>query len=312
MYNIAIAGAGAMGGRIGTQIKQAGYNVTLIDNWDDHIKKINDYGLEIQNESTTYNVNITAKHPSEVNEQYDLIIILTKAMDASTMINALYDRNAIKESTAILTMMNGLGHDERFAKVVPKSQIFLAVTMWTAGLRGPGQLLLEGSGTLELQRADGEADYRTEEINNIFNEAGLNSVISDNVFVSIWSKATLNSVLNPLCTILDKRIGELGAYNHARAMIQPLIEEIVSVANARNVDIKTDDMIHKIEAAYPESTQGLHYPSMHQDLHKGRLTEIDFLNGQIAKYGKDLNISTPLNEMLTHQVHELELDYVKQ
>ena len=227
------------------------------------------------------------------------------------MISALYDRDAIKESTAILTMMNGLGHDERFAEVVPKSQIFLAVTMWTAGLRGPGQLLLEGAGTIELQRADGEADYRTEEINNIFNEAGLNSVISDNVFISIWSKATLNSVLNPLCTILDKRIGELGAYDRARDMIQPLIEEIVAVANARNIDIKTDDMVHKIEAAYPESTQGLHYPSMHQDLHKGRLTEIDFLKGQMAKDGKDLNISTPLNTMLTHQVHELELDYVK-
>jgi 2-dehydropantoate 2-reductase len=311
MYNIAIAGAGAMGGRIGTQIKKAGYNLTLIDYWDEHINKINDEGLEIKTETSTYNVNITAKKPSEVNEQYDLLIILTKAMDSSAMINALYDRNAIKESTAILTMMNGLGHDERFAEVVPKSQIFLAVTMWTAGLRGPGQLLLEGSGTIELQRADGEADNRTEEINKIFNEAGLNSVISDNVFISIWSKATLNSVLNPLCTILDKRIGELGAYDQARAMIQPLIEEIVSVANARNVDINTADMIHKIEAAYPESTQGLHYPSMHQDLHKGRLTEIDFLNGQIAKYGKDLNIPTPLNEMLTHQVHELELDYVK-
>ncbi|MDU9418975.1 2-dehydropantoate 2-reductase [Staphylococcus lloydii] len=311
MYNIAIAGAGAMGGRIGTQIKEAGYNVTLIDYWDEHIKKINDDGLEIKTETSTYNVSITAKKPSEVNEQYDLLIILTKAMDASAMISALYDRDAIKESTAILTMMNGLGHDERFAEVVPKSQIFLAVTMWTAGLRGPGQLLLEGAGTIELQRADGEADYRTEEINNIFNEAGLNSVISDNVFISIWSKATLNSVLNPLCTILDKRIGELGAYDRARDMIQPLIEEIVAVANARNIDIKTDDMVHKIEAAYPESTQGLHYPSMHQDLHKGRLTEIDFLNGQIAKYGKDLNISTPLNTMLTHQVHELELDYVK-
>lgn len=310
MYNIAIAGAGAMGGRIGTQIKQAGYNVTLIDNWDEHIQKINADGLEIQNESTTYNVTITAKKPSEVNEQYDLIIILTKAMDASSMINALYDRNAIKESTAILTMMNGLGHDERFAEVVPKSQIFLAVTMWTAGLRGPRKLLLEGTGTIELQRADGETDSRTEEINNIFNEAGLNSVISDNVFVSIWAKATLNSVLNPLCTILDKRIGELAAYDKARAMIQPLIEEIVTVANARGVNIKTEDMINKIEAAYPESTQGLHYPSMHQDLHNGRFTEIDFLNGQIAKYGTELNIATPLNEMLTHLVHELELDYV--
>lgn len=46
-------------------------------------------------------------------------------------------------------------------------------------------------------------------------------------------KATLNSVLNPLCTILDKTIGELGAYDHSRAMIRPIIEEIVDVAHAK-------------------------------------------------------------------------------
>ena len=28
--------------------------------------------------------------------------------------------------------------------------------------------------------------------------------------------------------------------------------------------------------------QGLHYPSMHQDYNRGRLTEIDYLNGQIG------------------------------
>ena len=29
-------------------------------------------------------------------------------------------------------------HDERLSQFVPKSQIFLVVTMWTAGLCGPG------------------------------------------------------------------------------------------------------------------------------------------------------------------------------
>ncbi|MCS5431981.1 3-hydroxyacyl-CoA dehydrogenase NAD-binding domain-containing protein, partial [Staphylococcus aureus] len=37
MYKIGIAGAGAMGGRIGISIKEAGYNVTLIDNWEAHV-----------------------------------------------------------------------------------------------------------------------------------------------------------------------------------------------------------------------------------------------------------------------------------
>ena len=101
-------------------------------------------------------------------------------------------------------------YDEWFrpSQFVPKSQIFLAVTMWTAGLRGPGQLLLEGEGSIDFQRVDGKKDQRTQEIADILNQAHLNATISNDVFKAIWSKATLNSVLNPLCTILDKTIGE--------------------------------------------------------------------------------------------------------
>lgn len=311
MKTIAIAGAGAMGGRIGTQIQEAGYDVTLLDYWKEHVEKINRDGIEIQTETDTYHLDIKAKFPEEVNEQYDLIIILTKAMKSKEMIEVLNQRGAIKSDTAILTMMNGLGHDETFAPVVPKSQIFLAVTMWTAGMRGPGQLLLEGDGTIELQRVDGVADERTETINQIFNDAKLNSRVSDNVFQSVWSKATLNSVLNPLCTILDKRIGEFAQYEQSREMITPIIEEIVAVAEAKGIELNFDDLVKKVEGSYPDELQGLHYPSMHQDLHSGRYTEIDYLNGKIAQYGKEVGVATPTNALLTHMIHQLEMKYVE-
>ncbi|QLK86862.1 ketopantoate reductase family protein [Staphylococcus sp. 17KM0847] len=311
MTNIAIAGAGAMGSRIGSYIKQAGYSVTLIDTWEDHVRAINTNGLEVQTETDTYTVNIPAILPTEVTESFDFIIILTKAMQSESMIQELYNRGAIHQDTAILTMMNGLGHDERFKKIVPHSQIFLAVTMWTAGMRGPGQILLEGQGSIEFQRADGQVDHRTEAINKIFNDAGLNAKVSNNVFQSIWSKATLNSVLNPLCSILNKTIYEFGSYEHTRAMVQPIIEEIVAVGQTRGVTLDAEALLKKIEAAYPKETQGLHYPSMHQDLYHGRYTEVDYLNGQISQYGREANIPTPNNDMLTHLIHQLEMKYVK-
>ncbi|WP_086428893.1 ketopantoate reductase family protein [Staphylococcus cornubiensis] len=311
MQKIAIAGAGAMGGRIGSQIKEAGYDVTLIDMWEDHVNTINEKGLEIQTETDTYTIEIPAVLPHQVNETFDLVIILTKSMQSEDMLRTLYDNKAINEDTALLSMMNGLGHDERLSNIAPKTQIFLAVTMWTAGLRGPGQLLLEGQGSIEFQRADGHADERTERINKVFNDAKLNATISDNVFKSIWSKATLNSVLNPLCTILDKTINEFSQYDKARDIVKPLIAEIVAVADARGVSLSADALLEKIEAAYPNEAQGLHYPSMHQDLYNGRYTEVDYLNGQIAKYGRELGIATPNNEMLTHLIHELEMKHVK-
>lgn len=311
MNKIAIAGAGAMGGRIGSQIKKAGYDVTLIDTWEEHVNQINEHGLEIETETDTYTIQIPALLPQNVNEAYDLIIILTKSMKSEEMLQTLYDRNALHPDTALLTMMNGLGHDERFSKIVPQTQIFLAVTMWTAGMRGPGKLLLEGTGSIEFQRADGQADHRTEVIHRIFNDAQLNATISDNVFKSIWSKATVNSVVNPLCTILNKTIYEFGSYVHSRDMIQPIIDEIVAVAHGRGVELDAQVLLQKIEDSYPKETQGLHYPSMHQDLYNRRYTEVDYLNGQISQYGRELGIPTPNNDILTHLIHQLETKWVQ-
>lgn len=309
MYKIAIAGAGAMGGRIGTYLKRNGEDVVLIDRWQDHIDAINKNGMEIQTETETYMVQIPAMQPEEVKEKFDLIILLTKAMHADDMLKSLKDIGAITESTAILSMMNGLGHADYLSQYVPKSQIFLAVTMWTAGLRGPGQLLLEGQGGIDFQRSDGQADERTEKIAQVLDDAGLNAKISDDVFFSIWSKAAVNSVLNPLCTILDKTIGEFGAYENAREMITPILKELVAVANARGTNVEFETLLAKIEATYPNEAQGLHHPSMHQDYTNKRLTEIDYLNGQIAKYGDELGIETPANDLITHLIHQLEMKY---
>ncbi|MCD8908179.1 2-dehydropantoate 2-reductase [Staphylococcus arlettae] len=306
MYKIGIAGAGAMGGRIGVSIKEAGYDVTLIDYWEAHVNRINTYGMDIKIETENYTVDIPAILAQDVATEFDLIIILTKAMQSEAMLKHLLAAGCIHEDTAIMSMMNGLGHEERLSQIVPLSQIYLAVTMWTAGLRGPGQLLLEGEGTIHLQRADGEMDSHTNTILQILNKAGLNAHISDNVFEAVWSKATLNSVLNPLCTILNKTINEVGSYPHSAAMVKPIIDEIVAVAQAKGIELNSDELLQKVEAAYPKEAQGLHYPSMHQDYANGRLTEVDYLNGQIAAYGQEVNIPTPRNTMLTQMIHQLE------
>lgn len=309
MFKIGVAGAGAMGGRIGLAIKEAGYNVTLIDDWEEHVDRINNKGAEVQTETKTYSVKIPAICTKEVSEKFDLIIILTKAMQAEIMLQQLRDKNCISKDTAILSMMNGLGHEERLEKYVPKTQIYLAVTMWTAGLRGPGQWLLEGEGAIDLQRADGKKDDRGLLILNILNESKLNAKISNDVFKSIWSKATLNSVLNPLCTILNKTIYEFGSYPESKNMVIPIIEEIVRVAAAKNIRLDSNELLNKIERAYPKEKQGLHYPSMHQDFNNNRLTEIDYLNGQIVSYGEEVNVPTPVNSMITHLIHQLEMKF---
>ena len=50
-------------------------------------------------------------------------------------------------------------------------------------------------------------------------------------------------------------------------------------------------------------------PSMLQDVMAGRHTEVDALNGGIAKYGKDLGIPCPMNEAFTAIIKGLETSW---
>jgi 2-dehydropantoate 2-reductase len=51
---------------------------------------------------------------------------------------------------------------------------------------------------------------------------------------------------------------------------------------------------------------GEHRPSMGQDMVKGRRTEIEFLNGLVARKGEEIGIPTPANVVLTDIVKRVE------
>src|SRR5699024_4142382 len=116
MYKIAIAGAGAMGGRIGVCLKRAGHDVGLLDGWEEHDQRINKHGVEVKTETNVYTVDVPAVLSKDVSDSFDLIIILTKAMNSEKMMQRLKEAGSIHKDTAILCMMNGLGHGERLSK----------------------------------------------------------------------------------------------------------------------------------------------------------------------------------------------------
>ncbi|MGZ7196659.1 ketopantoate reductase C-terminal domain-containing protein, partial [Streptococcus pyogenes] len=74
------------------------------------------------------------------------------------------------------------------------------------------------------------------------------------------------------------------------------------------VNLDAQEAIHFIETkAYNRETLGLHYPSMHQDLiQNNRLTEIDSINGAIAKKGRKYGIPTPYSNLVTNLIHAKE------
>ncbi len=300
---IAIAGAGAMGGRFGYMLKKSGQEVILIDGWQEHVDNINNKGLIIDNNGVEEIMPFPAYSSKEVKESADIVILFVKAMQLPSMLADL--KSILREDTKVVCLLNGLGHVETIEKYLPRKNIFVGVTMWTAGIVGPGHIHLSGDGGVELQNIDPAAQAAGKEIVDIFNNAGLKTKYSENVLASIWKKACVNGALNGICAILDCNLFQFGQVPQNHDFVVRIVSEFAAAAKAiDNVILDQDAAIALIESTYDPAKQGLHYPSMHQDLVQNhRLTEIDFINGYVAQKSKTYGLSAPYCELITLIVH---------
>ncbi|MGK0550551.1 2-dehydropantoate 2-reductase [Enterococcus faecalis] len=306
---IAIAGAGAMGSRLGLMLHESGNSVTLIDQWPAHIDAIRQNGLSADYNGKEINVKIPIYSPAEIsqeNEEVDLIIALTKAQQLDAMIHAI--QPMITKNTYVLCLLNGLGHEDVLEKYIPKENILVGITMWTAGLEGPGRVKLLGDGEIELENIEPTAKEFTLQVVDVFAKAGLNPTYSQNVRYSIWRKACVNGTLNGLCSILNCNIAELGALPVTETMVKTLIREFAAVSAHEGIKLDQAEVYNHIAQTYDPNGIGLHYPSMYQDLIKNhRLTEIDYINGAVWRKGQKYGIDTPYCAMLTQLIHGKEV-----
>lgn len=297
-----IAGSGAMGCRFGYQLHKKGNEVILLDMWEDHIKAIKENGLNIKGDKED-NIKIEIMKPSEATRKADLIILFTKAMQLPTMLESI--KPIIEDDTKVLCLLNGLGHEDVMKQYLPEKNILLGVTVWTAGLKNPGEVLLTGTGSVNLQSIDKAGEDEARKIVEILNDAELNVTYDEDVLPSIWRKACVNGTMNSTCALQDATIGEFFASEEAKRVVDTIISEFVAVGEASGVKLnekEISDYVYKTSVAAAE-----HYPSMHQDLVQNhRLTEIDYINGAVARKGKELGIETPYCQMITDLIHSKE------
>lgn len=305
---IAIVGVGAMGSRFALMLNHSGNEVTLIDGWQPNVEAIKAHGLQADFNGKHVQSKMPIYALDEVDQlqdyQPDLIIAFTK----SNQLDEAFQKaqSLISPQTYVLCLLNGMGHEEILKKYVSEEHLILGITMWTAGLAGPGQATLFGNGNVELQNfAAVDKDFALE-VEQVFAAAGLNPKYSDNVSYSIWRKACVNGTLNTLCSILDCNIGELGQTKESEALLKAIIAEFAAVAAHEGIDLDQAEVFEHVAETFTADIAD-HYPSMYQDLIKNhRNTEIDFINGAVWRRGQEYGIATPYCALITQLIHAKE------
>jgi 2-dehydropantoate 2-reductase len=114
-----------------------------------------------------------------------------------------------------------------------------------------------------------------------------------------------NAATNPVGALTGLTHGRVCEDPALRRLVSVLVDEGKAVAAAQGIVLDSDPEELIDHAAKPEVAYG-HRASMLQDVEARRQTEIDYLNGGLVRFGRDLGVPTPANEMIWALVKGLE------
>ena len=117
-----------------------------------------------------------------------------------------------------------------------------------------------------------------------------------------------NASTNPIGALTGLTHGRVCERPDLRALVSGLVSEGKAVAAAQGITLDADPEALIDHAARPDVAYN-HKASMLQDIEARRLTEIDFLNGGIARFGRTLGVPTPLNDTITALIKGVETSW---
>ena len=123
-----------------------------------------------------------------------------------------------------------------------------------------------------------------------------------------WRKVIFNAASNPIGALTGLTHGRVCEDAALRRLVSGLVDEGKAVAAAQGIvlDADPEDLID--HAARPDVGYG-HRASMLQDVEARRATEIDYLNGGVGRFGRELGVPTPLNDAVTALIKGMEASW---
>ena len=290
---IGVVGVGAMGSVYAALLARGGHEVWAVDRWREHIEAIRAHGLRVEGASGDHTVPVHATTDAAEVGPCELVVIATKAMDVAAAAETA--KALLGPDTPVLTIQNGLGSGEVVERAVGRERVVIGVAGGFGGrILAPGHARHEGMELIRLGEVEGPVTPRLERIAEAWRAGGFKVKAFDDIHQLIWEKLICNISFSPVCTLTGLKVGAVVANADTFAVSAGLAGEGYAVARAKGIRLDFDDPVTYVRAFALKIPDGR--PSMLQDIEAGRRSEIDAINGGVARTGRDVGVSTPVND----------------
>jgi 2-dehydropantoate 2-reductase len=278
-----------MGSFVGGLLARS-HEVTLLGR-PSHVDAIRRHGLIVTGRTE---LEIRPRAVAELSqaEPVDVVVVTVKSYDTGTAVGAL---ESLWGNATFLSLQNGLGNVELLAERAER--VLGGVTYSGVTFVGPGRIEHAGTGDTVLGPHRGTSLADAERLASAFRESGIETSVTESIETTLWRKAVVNACFNPLTGLLEMRSGALASSSSLSACSRLIVNEAVAVARASGVALDEAELLERVRAVSLATARNK--SSMLQDMQKRRRTEIDAINGAIARLGAERGIECPVNRVLT-------------
>ena len=316
----AIYGAGSLGTILGAFISKAGVPVELINRNKAHVEALNANGAKVAG-TMDFVQKVTAYTPDCMSGKYDIIFLMTKQQNNREVVQML--DGYLAPDGVLVTFQNGLP-EMQIADVLGEERVLGCTVAWGATMQSPGvcELTSEPDAlSFSLGSISSNRSGHFDRVKELLEMMGTVEV-EENFIGTRWSKLLINAAFSGMSAVLGCTFGDAAAPKESRRIVQALIKECIDVCAAGGIRIEPvqgKDIVKLLDYKGPlkKAVSFFIIPiairkharlkaSMLQDLEKGKLTEVDAINGSVSDYGRKVGCPTPMNDKVVEIIHRIE------
>jgi 2-dehydropantoate 2-reductase len=302
---VAVIGCGAVGSLFAASLAQLDdVDVWAYDVSQQHVDAINSNGLRLVGAGEALG-RLTATTDASTLPPCDFGIVATKSMHTDAAVAAAAHAFA---AGAVATVQNGVGNEEVVARHV--ACVIRGTTFPAGRVLDPGvvQWDVKGDTTLGPFEPQPAAAEEIARLADACTRGGMPTSAVADARPAQWRKVIFNAATNPVGALTGLTHGRVCERPDLRALVGALVDEGKAVAAAQEIVLDADPEELIDHAARPDVAYD-HKASMLQDVEARRATEIDYLNGGIARFARRHGVPTPLNDAITRLVKGLEASW---
>jgi 2-dehydropantoate 2-reductase len=289
---VAVVGAGAVGGYFGGLLARSGVPVIMIGR-PAFVEAVRKSGLRLDTMQFQETVHPAASTEISAVAGADYVFFCVKTTDNVSASKELAKH--ISPSTVVLSLQNGVNNAEEIRKVSGIEALSTVVYV-AASAPAPGTVKHLGRGDLVI----GPHSAMVDKTAAFFERAKLPCRISDNIEGELWTKLVWNCALNAVSGLGRVTYGEIIGSEDAKRVVEAVVYEVLAVAQKKGIHPPgLEDPKAALAGAFLIGKQmsGTR-SSTAQDMERRKRTEIDSLNGHIARLGAELGVPTPVNHTM--------------